>query len=265
MCGIFGYALRSPLPLSMAFKVLELLEVHQYPHEPKPVGGYGAGVAILSKDGKVILEKVGKVEGSPAHYLSHVVKVREASVLVGHVRMPSPEFMGTAVFRETAQPYLAKCYGNLTIVSAHNGKVTNYMEIMESLDKNHVFESEAVGLIDSEVIPHLFEKLCREKASVLEALDIFFATLDGNNTLSLLQITKDNMFLHFLHKGKTRGLRVWTNDVGEVIFCSRNEPLMQVFSDVILKGNFSEKAAIPYNEDASLKLSLPIKFWQPQK
>ena len=40
MCGIFGFTLTQTVPLSRVFRLLEKLEVHQYPHEPKPVGGY---------------------------------------------------------------------------------------------------------------------------------------------------------------------------------------------------------------------------------
>jgi len=97
MCGIFGFALTKPVPLVKIFKVLEKLEVHRYPVEPKPVGGYGAGIAFLKDDENILLEKVGKVEGSPTGYLSKTIDVSEASVLIGHVRMPSPQFMSTKV------------------------------------------------------------------------------------------------------------------------------------------------------------------------
>jgi len=260
MCGIFGFALTKPIPMAKVFKLLIKLEVHQYPQEPTTLGGYGAGIAILKNDGSVMLEKVGKVGDSPAKCLSEIVKFDEASALVGHVRMPSLEFMETARFKETAQPYVAICYGRLTVVSAHNGKVTNYKEIREKLSEAHLFESEKVELIDSEVIPHYFEDLLKEKTDVKDALESLFSTLEGPNALSLLQIGKERISLHFIHKGKTRGLTVWTNNQGEVIFCSRKEPLMEVFSDVLAQGKFKEKVAIQYHEDMSLKLSFPLTF-----
>jgi len=117
MCGIFGFALKTRVPMARVFKVLEKLEVHQYPQELRSVGGYGAGVAILEDEGSFVFEKVGKVGASPARCLSEIVKISEASVLVGHVRMPSPQFMETARFKETAQPYVTRCYGGLMIVS----------------------------------------------------------------------------------------------------------------------------------------------------
>jgi hypothetical protein len=42
---------------------------------------------------------------------------------------------------------------------------------------------------------------------------------------------------------------VWTNDKGEVIFCSRPEPIQEVFGSIIASGKFKE--------DAGLKLSFP--------
>jgi len=260
MCGIFGFAVKRPIPMVKVLKVLEKLEVHQYPQEPKPVGGYGAGVAILQDDGSIVLEKVGKVGFSPVRRLSEIVKISEASVLVGHVRMPSPQFIETAGYKETAQPYAAKCYGDLTVVSAHNGNVTNYREIRERLSETHIFESEEVELVDSEVIPHLFEELLKEKADVNDALDSIFSALEGPNAASLLQIEKKPIFLHFVHKGKTRGLTVWTNEHNEVVFCSRKEPLIKEFGDTLARGKFEEKVAIPYHKDLSLKLSLSLAF-----
>ena len=260
MCGIFGFALKNPTPLIGVFNLLEKLEVHQYPQEPRPVGGYGAGVAILLNDGSVLFEKVGKVNNSPVRQLAKIVnaKVNDASVLVGHVRMPSPEFMKSAKFKETAQPYVVELDPNLTIVSVHNGKVENYKELREKLGKEHVFESEKVELIDSEVIPHYFEELLNEIDDMDEALYTLFCALQGSNAIAMLQIDEENTFLHLIHKGKTRGLTVWTNERNEVIFCSRKEPLIEEFSTILAKGKFREKISIQYQEDTGLKLSYQL-------
>lgn len=47
MCGILGFALKKPTAMENVLTLLENLEAHQYPDEPKPVGGYGAGIAVL--------------------------------------------------------------------------------------------------------------------------------------------------------------------------------------------------------------------------
>jgi len=262
MCGIFGFALKRPMQLVEVFKLLEKLEVHQYPQELKPVGGYGAGVAILLNDRSVFFEKVGKVNNSPVRHLAKIVngEVNEASVLIGHVRMPSPEFMESAKFKETAQPYVVELEPNLPIVSVHNGKVENYRELREKLGKEHVFESEKVELIDSEVIPHYFEELLNEIEDTDEALYTLFCALQGSNAIAMLQIDEENTFLHLIHKGKTRGLTVWTNEQNEVIFCSRKEPLMEELNKILAKGKFKEKISIPYREDAGLKFSYQLSL-----
>jgi len=257
MCGIFGFALKTPIAMDNVFRLLEKLEVHQYPSEPKPVGGYGAGIAVLEESGEVLCEKIGSVDGSPAKRLSEIFSVKEASILIAHVRMPSPQFMTSSSFKETAQPYIARCNSSRTIVSVHNGSVANYKEIRKKLGA-HVFESEKVELIDSEVIPHLFEELLMEKADVDEALDVLFLSLEGPSALSLLRVEKERVFMHFIHKEKTRGLHVWTNLRNEVFFCSRNELLVEMFGDVLTQGKFERKVAVPYREDASLKLSVTI-------
>jgi glucosamine 6-phosphate synthetase-like amidotransferase/phosphosugar isomerase protein len=255
MCGIFGFVLAQPVSMVKVFRLLEKLEVHQYPNEPKPVGGYGAGVAVLDNEGNVIWEKVGKVSDSPARSLSEIFKVSEASVMVGHVRMPSPDFMETAKSKETAQPYVVELEPSLTIVSVHNGKVENYKELRKQLSEEHILESEKVQLIDSEVIPHYFEDLLNETDNVNEALYKLFCGLQGSNAIAMLQIDEENTFLHLIHKGKTRGLTVWTNEKSEAIFCSRKEPLIEEFSKILSKGRFKEKISIPYREDVGLKLS----------
>jgi len=255
MCGIFGFVMAKPVQMTMVLRLLEKLEAHQYPNEPKPVGGYGAGVAVLGEKGNVVSEKVGKVGDSPARHLSETLEIKEASVLVGHVRLPSPQFMETARFKETAQPYVARCSPNLTVVSAHNGSVTNYKEIREKLARSHVFESERVELIDSEIIPHYFEELLKEKSESSEALDALFAALEGSNAMSLLQVEKKSLVLHFIHKGKTRGLTVWTNENDEIMFCSRKKPLMEEFGSILVKGRFKERFSIPYRQDENLKAS----------
>ena len=102
MCGLFGYSLSRPMPLTKACRILERLETNQLPEETRPLGGYGASMAVILEDGTAMIEKVGHVSASPAVLLTRMVKIGEASVLLGHVEMPSPEFMRTVKFKETA-------------------------------------------------------------------------------------------------------------------------------------------------------------------
>jgi len=261
MCGIFGFVLKKPVYMPKVFKVLQKLEVSQYLGEPRPVGGYGAGVAVLLDDGSILSEKVGKTVDSPAGQLAEIMrtKLAEASVLIGHVRFPSPEFLDTAKFKEATQPYVGQFEEELSIASVHNGKVENYKELREKL-KGHVFESDKVGFVDSEIIPHYFSELINEIENVDDALYELLCTLKGSNSVAMLHVDDENAFLHLIHKGKTRGLTVWANEKNEVVFCSRPEPVIEELREVLVRGKFKEKASIKWREDAGLKLSFPITF-----
>lgn len=261
MCGIFGFILRKPLPMAKVVKVLQKLEASKYPDENLPVGGYGAGVAVMLDDGGVVSEKVGKNVDSPVCQLADILKPRlsEARVLVSHVRFPSLEFMDTVKFKEAAQPYIENFEPELTIVSAHNGRVENYMELKGNL-KAHVFESEKVRLIDSEVIPHYFGALLNETENASQAANELLNSLKGKTvgSIALLQLDSENQLLHILHKGWSRGLTVWTNNKGEVVFCSRPEPVMEELEQTLSGGGFKEKVVIKPREEAELKLSFPV-------
>lgn len=258
MCGIFGFALAKPVPLTEVFRVLERLEVHQYPSEETPVGGYGAGIAILG-NGELSVTKIGKTGSTtPVRELVKLAKTAEASVLISHVRMPSPQFMQTAYLRETAQPYTATCYSGSAIASTHNGYIENYQHLRIKLGRDHFFESEKTELIDSEVIPHCFEEALKANADVEEALHTLQATLEGSRTLALLQTGQKGDFLHLVHKGKTRGLTVWTNARNEIVFISRKETLTEGFGKILTEGKFMEKASIQHREEKSLVMAFRL-------
>ncbi len=262
MCGIFGFILKNPVSMSRVFQILKKLEGSKYPDEATPVGGYGAGIAVMLQDGNIIAEKVGKTdEDSPVAKLSEAVNGRfaDASVLLGHVRFPSDELMGTVQFREAAQPYVETFQPKLTIVSVHNGRVQNFAELKEKL-KTHVFESDKVGFVDSEVIPHYFGEMLNQSENVDAAVYELWCALKGSNVVALLQVDEENAFLHLIHKGKTRGLTVWTNERAEVIFCSRPEPVEEELKELLAIGKFKEKISIKHKEEAGLKLSFPATF-----
>ena len=258
MCGIFGFSLAKPVPLSEVFRVIERLEVHQYKGEETPVGGYGAGTATL-QDGKIIVEKTGKTgETSPAHQLAKMARTTEASVLISHVRMPSPQFMETAHLPETAQPYVASCLAGPAIASVHNGYIDNYESLHGQLGEAHKLESDGGVLIDSEIIPHCFEETLRANGEAEEALQALDARLEGRMAIALLQTGQSGGFLHFLHKGATRGLHVWANYRDEVVFISRRETLTPFFGDLLSKGGFRLAESVAWKEEKSIKLSYAL-------
>ncbi len=266
MCGIFGFILDKPLSMKKVFAVLKKLETSKYANEEFALGGYGAGIAIMMADGDVRVEKVGKTADSPAAELEEIVKkacvmhaeLDNAKVLLGHVRMPSAENMGTVKFKEAAQPFVGHFEQDLTVVSVHSGVVDNWKALRADL-KKHIFESEKSGkFIDSEVIPHYFGEILLQLEDADSAAYELLNTLKGSNVAALLQIDAENAFMHLVYRGTPRGLKVWENEKGEVIFCSRAEPVENELESLLLSGKFKEKVSLSRNEDAGLKLSFPI-------
>jgi glucosamine 6-phosphate synthetase-like amidotransferase/phosphosugar isomerase protein len=262
VCGIFGFVLKKPISMNKVVKVMQKLEVSKYPDEKVPVGGFGAGVAVLLDDGGVVSEKVGKTADSPVTQLAETLKptLSEARVLIGHVRHPSLEFMDTVKFKEAAQPYVENFEPELTVVSAHNGRIENYLELKAKL-KEHVFESEkAARLIDSEVVPHYFGALLNETDDGVQAVHTLMDSLKGKTvgSIALLQLDEENQVLHLLHKGWSRGLTVWANTKGEVIFCTRPEPVQEELKETLSRGGFKEKVVVKPHEEAELNLSFPV-------
>ncbi len=261
MCGIFGFILNKSLHLNKPLQVLQKLEVSKYANERTPVGGYGAGIAVLLDDNTILSEKVGKTSDSPACQLAEIVKPKlsEVRVLIGHVRFPGSEFLDTVKFKEATQPFVETFDPDVTFVSAHNGRIENYAELRKKL-RGHVFESEKTKLIDSEVIPHYFGSLLQEIEDVNQAVNEMICALQGGavGSISLLHLDDENAYLHLIHKGWSRGLTIWANDKDEMIFCTRPEPVMAELGETLSKGKFTEKAVVKPREDATLKFSFPI-------
>lgn len=254
MCGIFGYFGKNKVSMHNVIELLQILEMQQHKDlgEKKTVGGHGAGVGFLDESGKMVIYKVGKTNASPAKDLSETTDISEArsNIVLGHVRYASPNLKDSIQYREATQPYKVECLGSSKIISAHNGKVENYMLIRRDLSREHSFESEkAVRLVDSEVIPHLFEEKLVMCFDEVEARKKTLESLEGNNAVVLLSLTKKTKLLHVLHKGHSRGMHIWENDKGEIILCSREEPLQQVFGGLLREGNFKKDLSIVWKED----------------
>lgn len=251
MCGIFGYFCKSQVSMQKVLKLLEILEAHQYKDEKRPVGGHGAGVCFANGSEGMIVYKVGKKNSSPVEGLSLIRSMQgiRSRIVLGHVRYASPYLMDTIEYDEETQPYKADCSGISEIISAHNGKVENYEHIRKNLSKEHFFESEAVKLNDSEVIPHLFEESLMMGFDEIEARKKAFQTIRGDNTVVLITQLERRRLLHILHRGKTRGMHVWKNGKGEIILCSREEPLLQMFGDFLREKGFEKVLAIGWQVD----------------
>jgi len=260
MCGIFGYFCRSLVSMQKIVDLLQILERHQFSGEKNPVGGHGAGICFLDETGRMIVHKVGKTNSSPAEDPLFIKKISNVNsrIILGHVRYASNEFMHTVKHPEATQPYMVNCLGLSEIISAHNGKVRNYEEIRKGLSKEHYFQSETMTLVDSEVIPHLLEEnlfMCSDESTAVRRT---FNALEGNNTVVLLTELEGTYRLHVLHKGHTRGMHIWRNNIGEIVLCSRMEPVQQIFGKLLKENDFGKILTIEWKEDREEHLTHEI-------
>jgi len=257
MCGVFGYFCRSPVSMQRILKLLQALEKDQCKEqdEKTPVGGHGAGVCFVNDSGKMVVYKIGKRNASPARDLSKFREVTQAksTIVLGHVRRASKDFMDTIEYVAATQPYKVNCLGSSEIVSAHNGYVQEYIAIKNNFKESHQFESENGCFVDSEVIPHLFEENMVQCNDVIEARKDVFERLNGNNTVVLLSATKHSRLLHVLHKGQTRGMYVWKNNKGEIILCSREDPVHKMFGHFLEEASFKKVLSIGWQVDSELQ------------
>jgi len=255
MCGIFGYFFQNPLRLDSALDVLGKLETSKLEVESSPVGGHGAGLAVM-REGRLEVLKTGKIDGSPVADLRKLVEERwiqqgisSSSLIMGHVRRASQEFEETIPFSEAAQPYLTECLEGTQIVSLHNGTLTNYRELVDSFSLSHRWESLPERLIDSEVFPHLLEEVLTSQPEVEKSVEVLWERIVGEgNALALLVKREGRLWLSFLYKGKARGLVIWQSEKGGIIFSSRRSPVLQYLKPLMDLWGFKETLFVPPKE-----------------
>jgi len=273
MCGIFAYMGHEPLSIIEALKVLQILELEQErPSESSPLGGDGAGIAFLDERGKFIVEKVGKTKASPVYDLRLLLGKTTLSshLILGHVRQAWSKFEKTIEHKECAQPYKPLCPYNFNLVSAHNGIVQNYLDLKGKLNASHYFESQKVKkIIDSEVIPHLFEELLSELKDTRRATHALFEQIKGSNihgnTAVIIYANKSEAHLNIIQKGRTRGLVIWTSPKNEVLLCSREQPAEKILNKFMKENSFRKIVEISHKDSVNLEAHFNLNLPEPQK
>jgi len=266
MCGIFAYMGHQPIPITKAIQILRTLETEQEPNEPTPVGGHGAGIAYLNPKHEFTLVKVGKTQRrSPIHNLKQQLPnlaTIQSQIILGHVRRASPEFIDTIQHAECTQPYKPHCTHKLNVISAHNGYLENYQQLKTQLQTKHCFESEPIKLIDSEIIPHLYEEQLTKTKNPTKAAHKLHEQTQGRNTIITLHTNTDTNQAHLnvIQKGKTRGLTIWTNPDNEVLICSREKPTLTTFTKILTENNYQKITHITRNDSVNLEAHFSLNY-----
>lgn len=160
MCGIVGYiGNREAIPILI--EGLERLEYRGYD---------SAGVAFQNGRGIEIYKTIGRIKDLKAI----VPSVSNVRIGLGHTRWAthgSPS-------QVNAHPHTA---GGIVVV--HNGIIENYRELKAQLiSEGYIFTSET----DTEVIPHLILKKCREGFSIESAIEEAVTLLRGSFALGIM-------------------------------------------------------------------------------
>uniref|UniRef100_A0A7V3ZX17 Glutamine amidotransferase type-2 domain-containing protein n=1 Tax=candidate division WOR-3 bacterium TaxID=2052148 RepID=A0A7V3ZX17_UNCW3 len=253
-CGIFGYVGRSKVKLSNIKSLLKELENLKEEVDNSPLGGHGAGYFHLS-DGLVVYHnRVGYYENrSPVDVLFELGEFSpddEVNFFAGHVRRASDEFSKIEDLDELhAQPFI-HVGRKYRVIGIHNGFLRNYKELAEKFKIEEYFT-------DSDVLTRVFLNILEKKDDISESCEELFSSVEGGNTAVFLVERRDNYWLVILHTGKTRGLVIYENTLGEILFCSRRGPLLKHFGNLISNRNFFESVYIPPKEQ-----NLFINWWR---
>ncbi len=236
MCGIVGYVGRERIPATALLECMRLMQTDREKWERTPVGGHGAGLAARRTDDHFTTVKVGG-NGDPVAALRDEIsrtapRLLEAGsdVLMGHVRRAVPRFLSTVARAEATQPYVASCWENLQVIGIHNGFASNYGRL---LSRTHRLESAHLGPVDSETLPHLVEELLTSGRDPHEAMGEVARRIRGGNAAFFIVRHNGSTWAGIVHVGKTRGLTVWENSLGELLLVSRPRCLGSFLRSVI--------------------------------
>ncbi len=163
MCGIVGaIAERNVTPILI--RGLQRLEYRGYD---------SAGIALIKNHKLERIRSVGKV--------NELEKLIDASKISGTIGIAHTRWATHGIPHErNAHPQKSE---NIAVV--HNGIVENYQELKAELLNGYVFESET----DTEVIAHLIHKYRKETKTLLEAVQLSLAKLQGAFSIAVIDET----------------------------------------------------------------------------
>ncbi|HOP32123.1 MAG TPA: hypothetical protein PKU94_01920 [Candidatus Hydrothermia bacterium] len=253
-CGLFLYVGHEKLKFQDIYNFLKELETLQEPEDSSPLGGHGAGFVMLSDSLVPYYKKVGYFENRSsvdALFDSDELKnIANSNFFLGHVRRASDEFSSLEELDELhAQPFVhsdAHC----RVYCAHNGFLKNYADLKNRLGIEEFYT-------DSDVLCQLLLALLERFGEISRACEELFSMIDGDNTAIFFVEKREQFWLVVLHIGKTRGLVVNENEMGEMVIASRRAPLYKYFGELIEKKGFFESLYIKPKEHR-----LFINWWK---
>ncbi|RKY99405.1 MAG: hypothetical protein DRQ04_07575 [Candidatus Hydrothermota bacterium] len=264
MCGIIAYTGKAELPVRAFLEAMGVMEILEEEADRDALGGHGAGVLFIPKEGNVILEKVGHngEDGDrPALRLRDKLEGKglldvSSRIILAHVRRAARQNEHRTKDKRYSQPYLTECVNGKKIAAIHNGYVANYKELAENFVLPHSFESEDDAddfIIDSEILPHLHEELTARGENPLKMGELTGFNRDGGNTFFILDVDRRKSYL--FHQGKTRGLLLFRGP-GGFLLSSRRKPVEKILemADLPRKAEIQ----IPPRSPFSLAIELPL-------
>ncbi len=241
MCGIVGYAGDRPA-VPVLLRALKDLEYRGYD---------SAGIAVLDHDaggGLSVTKKQGKIANLEAALSS---SVNGATTGIGHTRWATHGKPSD----QNAHPHLS-CGGEVVVI--HNGIVENYAELRaELLAAGHTFKSET----DTETVAHLMEDRLRTGDSLLEALRVTAARLEGSQAIVAMAPSEPGVMVA-ARIGNAGGIVIGYGE-GEMVLASDLAAVLPVTQQVAFLADRQfariEKSDVSFVDARGDALELPAK------
>jgi glucosamine--fructose-6-phosphate aminotransferase (isomerizing) len=214
--------------------------------------GYdSAGIAVLDHDaggGLSVTKKQGKIANLEAALSS---SVNGATTGIGHTRWATHGKPSD----QNAHPHLS-CGGEVVVI--HNGIVENYAELRaELLAAGHTFKSET----DTETVAHLMEDRLRTGDSLLEALRVTAARLEGSQAIVAMAPSEPGVMVA-ARIGNAGGIVIGYGE-GEMVLASDLAAVLPVTQQVAFLADRQfariEKSDVSFVDARGDALELPAK------
>ncbi|MEM4726681.1 MAG: hypothetical protein QXD04_00295 [Candidatus Bathyarchaeia archaeon] len=213
MCQLAAYIGDRPIA-PLLLRSLEFQEAY--------FGGHATGLGVITEEGELRVEKdVGPVERVRR---TTGIERLEGEVGIAHSRFGYGFYDPRYNTGRMAHPFL-DC--GETICLMHNGNISNYKSLWQSLEERHKFssyEAEVHSITDSEVAVHMLEEYAEKGLVIGEGLRRVARHLEGSFLLACISLQEpDVVWIANWHQPCVIAL-----GEGEAMFCSSPAGLNEV-------------------------------------